>query len=252
MVKEDDNDVAGIETNAINLFSLALVAQAKNRSYEDNEIAQLVLLICKEQNLETDKLIEFLRDCDIFSPVVLACLKDEGLKIPASSIIDAINNQVYDVSGFIGFVSGCLEQGIFSTGNKENIIALHEIGKAKLNTMQYREFTRVICDHTKTKKQCGKVLCVFTSHMSGAEASTFIYGNINFGFFSDLRGSMKSFLAEIPGECIIFHSSLLYFCYLRVFLICIVEVAELVQSIVAESNLMDENGKKINSTRIPV
>lgn len=67
-----------------------------------------------------------------------------------------------------------------------------------MNPQQFRRFARGICDHSKSKKLCGRVLNGFACRMTSQEACSFISDIVSYDFFLDLPGSMKSFYREMP------------------------------------------------------
>ena len=203
-VIEAEIDVSRIEKNAIKTFSEALIAQAEQCDWEEHELARLVLLIAKERNLSDKKTLKFLAECNICKPIVLARLNDAGLTFTASSIIHAMHEHAGHVDRFIETIGEGFEQGVLSTKDDSCIQALHEIGTDSMNTNQYHRFTRKICDFTEKKKVCGRVLHELSSHMQTAEAASFICDIISFDFFLDLTGTMKGFLAAMPGDTLPF------------------------------------------------
>ena len=257
-VIETEINVSRIEKRAIKQFSIALMAQAEQCSWEDHELARLVLLISKQRSLSSKKTLKFMAECNLCKPIVLALLRDEGLTFIASSIIHTMHEHAGHADRFIDMINEGFEQGILSTNDDESIQALHEIGTESMNTNQYRRLTRTICDHTARKKVCGRVLHVLVGHMQTAEAASFICDVISFDFFLDLTGTMKGFLAALPGDTSHFttryltsdYASLLTHAYLLplpyLLLSTIDEtLADRVKSLVAETRHTDENGKHI-------
>lgn len=67
-----------------------------------------------------------------------------------------------------------------------------------MNVQQFRRFARVICDHSRSKATCGRVLNIFASRMSSSEACSFICDIVSYDFFMDLTGKIKKFYAQLP------------------------------------------------------
>lgn len=67
-----------------------------------------------------------------------------------------------------------------------------------MDPQQFRRFVRVICDHSQTKKVCGRILNVFACRMTSSEASSFISEIVSYDFFLDLSGDMKGFYKQMP------------------------------------------------------
>jgi hypothetical protein len=63
---------------------------------------------------------------------------------------------------------------------------------------QFRRFARVICDHSETKRLCGKALNKFASHMGASEAASFVCEIVAYDFFLDLSGPMSRFYKQMP------------------------------------------------------
>ena len=77
-------------------------------------------------------------------------------------------------------------------------IQLFNTAECSMNGLQLRRFCRVLCDNTRSKKLCGRILNVFASRMLSSEATSFICETVSFDFFLDLSGSMRGFYKEIP------------------------------------------------------
>ena len=67
-----------------------------------------------------------------------------------------------------------------------------------MDPQQFRRFVRVICDHSQTKKVCGKILNAFACRMTSSEACSFISEIVSYDFFLDLNGDMKGFYKQMP------------------------------------------------------
>lgn len=92
-----------------------------------------------------------------------------------------------------------------------------------MNVLQFRRFARVLCDHSKTKMLCGRVLNLFACRMSASEACSFICDIVSYDFFMDLTGDMEKFYKEMP------------------------DVADDVQSLLSSTRDMDSDGNLIDS-----
>lgn len=92
-----------------------------------------------------------------------------------------------------------------------------------MNVLQFRRFARILCDHAQTKKLCGRVLNTFACRMSASEACSFICDVVSYDFFMDLSGDMKQFYKEMP------------------------EIADEIESLLASTRNMDEDGNFIDS-----
>jgi len=183
--------------------------------------------VAKEREMTSKKTIKFLTDCRICNPVVLARLADDGLSFDVPQIIHAMYNQAGHPDRFIEAVKDGLEQGIVSPKDAVAVQALYEIG-VTMGDRQFNRFARVLCDQARSKKVCGQVLTVFSSHLQvlythmstvpfawvflpspqcvcvcgcsqTAEAASFICDVVSYDFFMDLRGKLKTFLAALPG-----------------------------------------------------
>jgi hypothetical protein len=68
------------------------------------------------------------------------------------------------------------------------------------NNMDHKEsqrYARQLCEHSPSKRVCGKILLKFTSGMSAGEAASFICDIVTLDFFQDVAGTMKEFLREV-------------------------------------------------------
>jgi hypothetical protein len=92
-----------------------------------------------------------------------------------------------------------------------------------MNPQQFRRFARGICDHSKSRKLCGRVLNGFACRMTSSEACSFISDIVSYDFFLDLPGSMKSFYREMP------------------------EIGEQVESFLSTTRTMDREGNIVDS-----
>ena len=155
---------AKAEDQAVKRFAMALVGQAVDGGWEDHELARLVLLVAKEREMTSKKTIKVLTDCRICNPVVLARLADDGLSFDVPQIIHAMYNQAGHPDRFIEAVKDGLEQGIVSPKDAVAVQALYEIG-VTMGDRQFNRFARVLCDQARSKKVCGQVLTVFSSHL---------------------------------------------------------------------------------------
>ncbi len=59
-------------------YSLGLIANAKRRKYDDDDMVKVLLPILQELNMEPCHVLEFLIEGDICLPRVIAALRDEG------------------------------------------------------------------------------------------------------------------------------------------------------------------------------
>lgn len=160
----DHADRKKAENQAVKRFAVALVHQAVANGWEDHELARLVLLVAKEREMSSKKTIKFLTECQICNPVVLARLADDGLAFDVPQIIHAMYNQAGHPDRFIEAVKEGLEQGIVSPKDDIAVQALFEIGQT-MGDRQFNRFARVLCDQARSKKVCGQVLTVFSSHL---------------------------------------------------------------------------------------
>lgn len=67
--------------------------------------------------------------------------------------------------------------------------------------MELREsqrYARQLCEHSPSKRICGKILNQFTSSMTESAAAAFAYDIITMDFFQDVQGAMKDLLREVP------------------------------------------------------
>ena len=92
-----------------------------------------------------------------------------------------------------------------------------------MDPQQFRRFVRVICDHSQTKKICGRVLNAFACRMTSSEASSFVSDIVSYDFFLDLLGNMKVFYKQMP------------------------EIGEQVKSFLSSTRNMDEDGNLVDS-----
>lgn len=210
-------------------FSIALIRQAGATSWEEHEIASLVLLVAKELELDNLKTLKLLQKCNVCTPVVIQCLVDNDITFSPSQIINAILDQTDDTDSFIKAIGVCFEQELLDGTDDETLIAvsitgyytlllklslsflsctvsnslfvqylqLFDVADNFMNAQQFNRFTHVICDHSKTKRSCGKVLNIFTGRMTESEAVSFICDIVEFDFFMDLSGSMKGFYKNL-------------------------------------------------------
>jgi hypothetical protein len=63
---------------------------------------------------------------------------------------------------------------------------------------EYIHFIKSICEHTASKKICGKVLATATSRYDQTKAIDFIVDIISLDFFHDISGTTKECLAMLP------------------------------------------------------
>lgn len=100
---------------------------------------------------------------------------------------------------------------------------LFNTAESSMNPQQFRRFARGICDHSKSRKLCGRVLNGFACRMTSSEACSFISDIVSYDFFLDLPGSMKSFYREMP------------------------EIGEQVESFLSTTRTMDREGNIVDS-----
>eukprot|EP00596_Hydrurales_sp_CCMP1899_P005562 CAMPEP_0119049646 /NCGR_PEP_ID=MMETSP1177-20130426/65715_1 /TAXON_ID=2985 /ORGANISM="Ochromonas sp, Strain CCMP1899" /LENGTH=418 /DNA_ID=CAMNT_0007027139 /DNA_START=83 /DNA_END=1336 /DNA_ORIENTATION=- len=211
------------KVKACKKFSIALIRQAVTSGWEDHEIANLLLLIYKELELDNLKLLKFLQKCNVCTPIVLQCLVDSDINFSSSQIITAMFDQTDDTDSFIKAIGVSFEQELLDATDDETLEAMFDVAQQYMNGQQFARFTHVICDQSKTKSLCGKVLNVFTRQMTASEATAFICDIVEFDFFMDLSGKMKGFYKKL------------------------VEVGEEVKLMLQATKTMDEKGNIVES-----
>jgi hypothetical protein len=184
----------------LDTFAFRLIAEAEGRSWEDHEIARLVVLISEVRNWSSEQILLFLVGSQVCKPIVLSCLFDFGVSFSGPCIVHAMHEQADHIERFIDAINDCLEEGVLSTEDDESIQQMYEVGTQCMETSQYLHYAGVICSHTEKKNVCGRVLHVLCGHMQSAEAASFICDIIRLDFFADLRGTMEGFLAAIAGN----------------------------------------------------
>jgi hypothetical protein len=115
------------KVKACKKFSIALIRQAVTSGWEDHEIANLLLLIFKELELDNLKLLKFLQKCNVCTPIVLQCLVDSDINFSSSQIITAMFDQTDDTDSFIKAIGVSFEQELLDATDDETLEAVRYI-----------------------------------------------------------------------------------------------------------------------------
>jgi hypothetical protein len=67
-----------------------------------------------------------------------------------------------------------------------------------MDTRESQRYARQICEHSRSRRACGRVLRKFTTGQSESEAAAYIYDIVTLDFFQDIKGTMQDLLKELP------------------------------------------------------
>jgi hypothetical protein len=129
------HDVSHTEDKLLRRFSAALISRALESSWDDEEVARLVVLIAQERELSTKKTLKLLRKCSICKPALLARLGDEGLAFTDQQIIGVVYEQCRGVDQFIDTMGEVFEQGLldFRKGREDEVAPAVRMGACHIN-----------------------------------------------------------------------------------------------------------------------
>lgn len=180
-------------------FSYALIFNAVDMGWEEQEVAALIKLVANQLQFDEAKLIRCLEKTGTGSPGTLASLlENSGYTLSVAQLVSVILSNARNVDHFITLMGEAFECDLFDLIHPETIDVLYSfVG----NNMDYREtqrYARQLCEHSNSKRLCGRVLHKFTSGLSSFEAAAFIYDIITLDFFQDVRGSTKDMMGELP------------------------------------------------------
>jgi hypothetical protein len=108
-------------------FSISLIRQSVISGWEDHEIANLLVLVSKELDLDNLKLLKLIQKCNVCNPIVLQCLVDSDISFSASQIITAMFDQTDDTDSFIKAIGVSFEQGLLNGTDDETLEAVSVI-----------------------------------------------------------------------------------------------------------------------------
>jgi hypothetical protein len=117
---------ARIVAKANKKFSMALIERSKELEWEEHDIARLVLLISKERELDSNKILKLLQRGEVCTPIVLATLADEDYVFSSSQLIGALYDQAGHVDKFIQVIEDSLEQGLLNITDDGTIDAVRD------------------------------------------------------------------------------------------------------------------------------
>lgn len=180
-------------------FSYALIYNAVDMGWEEQEVANLIKLVANQLSFDEAKLIRCLEKTSTGSPGTIACLlENSDYSFSAAQLVSVILSNARNVDHFITLMGEAFECSLFDLAQPETIDTLYSfVG----NNMDYREsqrYARQLCEHSASKRLCGRVLHKFTSGLTSSEAAAYMYDIITLDFFQDIRGSTKDLMKEIP------------------------------------------------------
>jgi hypothetical protein len=166
-------------------FALKLIASTCNNAdyWEDNEISMLVLLLIDELDLRNDnkQLIRFLSEIEHLTPTILTSLLDNHIGLTSQQIISLLTFHETTTTRIIQIIDETLENRILNLKDSSVIETLYSLYENSMTHDDLIQYTTMICNHCGTKKTCGKILSVFTTHFSFMDAAVFIKEVISHG-----------------------------------------------------------------------
>ena len=180
-------------------FSYSLINNAVDMGWEEEEIAGLIKLVANQLNFDEAKLIRCLEKTGTGSPNTIASLlENSGFSFSTAQLVSVILSNARNVDHFITLMGEACDCDLFKLTHPETIDTLYSfVG----NNMDYREsqrYARQLCEHSNSKRICGRVLHKFTSALTPSEAAAYMYDIIMLDFFQDVRGSTQDLMREIP------------------------------------------------------
>lgn len=66
-----------------------------------------------------------------------------------------------------------------------------------MDQKESQRYARQLCEHSPSKRVCGKILLKFTTGLDAMAAASYICDIITLDFFQDVAGKMKEFLPAL-------------------------------------------------------
>ena len=102
-------------------FAYSLLTESVNEGWESHETCQLILLLAKLLNFDSNKITHCLLTTNLATPEMIALLGDNNIVFEPGQVFDLLQNQAKNSNHFIKIVSGALECDILPLYQDETL-----------------------------------------------------------------------------------------------------------------------------------
>ncbi len=183
-------------------YAMVLVENAVDAEWEARELADLLVLVKKASKLSRYAVFRLIMKTDCCSADLLILLQDRKIGLPAHLNLRLLRHSFKDVMTFLASFSDVLETGLFpvrGSQSTEMIDLLYQEANEvmTLDEKQMLRFCTILCSHSETFKQTGKIVNVFSQNLLSREKAFFAYDVSQREFFLDMKGDVKDFYKQL-------------------------------------------------------
>jgi len=123
---QEEYNLKDQELKACRLFGAQLAVNSEAAGWDVEETARLIHLIARTLDFSSAKLIVFINELKIGSPVLIATLIDQGYEFTTENILTMIKQEAGSRDRWIKSISNALDQGLFDLRNMEVVRQVHD------------------------------------------------------------------------------------------------------------------------------
>lgn len=102
-------------------FAYSLLSESVNEGWEPHETCQLILLLAKQLNFDSNKILHCVITTNLATPETIAILGDNSIVFEPGQVFDMLKNQAKNSSHFIKIIARALECDILPLYQDETL-----------------------------------------------------------------------------------------------------------------------------------